>query len=555
MNTKNIFIGFSDSLHDRTVCLFKDGQPIVAIEEERLTRVKHGLDIGNYSKFDPEIFAKMNLESDSASLSESRLDPLIKYCLEAASVNINQDRILIGNSLHNFLPYPQKSLFINHHLAHAASAFFPSGAEDAAILVTDGYGDSVDQNIYETVLLGYGLKNKIVDTKVITGKVSSYFDMQNSLGVFYRIGTLLSGFGVLEEGKTMGLAGYGQPIYREQILKHVQFRENAVLIKNGLLWESLKHLKSCGGEFEESANIASSFQKVLEEIIFYYCQCLYKLYPTETICLAGGVALNCVANAKILEATNFKKVFVFPAAGDNGIAFGAGYYLSHQIYDFPRQEIKHAFWGRSYSDLEITNSLRQSEQNLTFQSLSEDKLIKDVAELIAAGEIVMWFNGGAEIGPRALGHRSILASPVQVSTKDFINSSVKFRESFRPLAPMVLEEFAQDFFELNQTSPFMLLSPKVKSRTLEQAPAIVHCDQTARLQTINRIDNPKIYKLIFTINELTNVPIILNTSMNGQGEPIVETPMEAIQCFLKSPLNYLVINNFLIKSNVTRSSK
>lgn len=545
---KDTFIlGFSDSLHDRSVSLFRNAEPIVTIEEERLTRVKHGLPLYGESRKNPSIFSQMALEKSDSATNENCLNASIRYCLDAAGITMDDIDIVIGNSLHTSLPFHDRALYINHHLAHASSAFYASGFEDAAILVSDGYGDPVAEQNYETVMLAHGNGNDIRVLKTVSGSVSNYYDMQQSIGVFYRIGTLLAGFGMFDEGKAMGLSAWGKPVYYDRISKFVEYGEDMIIINNGPLWDALSREIQEREIFEVRANIAASFQKHLEEMMMFYVDYLYKQTKSENLCIAGGVGLNCVSNAKICAASKFKNVFVFPATGDNGISMGSAYYAAHHVLRLPRtSQLQHAYFGRTYNHQEEKAAIDACKDRITYAELADEEKIAHAVKLLSENKIIMWYQEGCETGPRALGHRSIIANPQTAAMRDNINENVKFRETFRPLAPIVTEEHVSQYFEFQQPSPFMLFSPRVKEITKKKAPAIVHTDGTSRLQTINATQNPILHALITRFGEETGTPIILNTSFNGKDEPIVETPEQALRTFLHSPVEYLFMDSFFI---------
>jgi carbamoyltransferase len=545
-------LGFSDSLHDRSVCIFRDAVPLIAIEEERLSRVKHGLALYGESRKNPSIFSQMELEKSSSEENEARLQPSIDYCLNALGITMDDIDVIAGNSLHLAFPFHGNSIHINHHLAHASAAFYASGFREAAIFVADGYGDLCNSQCYETLMLAKGRDQSIKKLKLVTGHVTSYYDMENSLGVFYRIGTLLSGFGMFDEGKMMGLAAYGEPKYYDFIKDFLIFQPDCVSIKNGELFNAFSDAVQDRSAFELRANIAASFQRVFEEIVFFYIHHLYEIAESENLCISGGIGLNCVMNAKALMQSKFKNVFVFPGPGDNGISFGAAYFVAHQLLGLPRTEpLDIAYFGKAYTQSQELEVLEKYSDQVEFEELNEDELTTLAADLLVKDNVIMWFQEGCEFGPRALGHRSCLGNPMRVETKDYINAKVKFRETFRPLAPIVLEEYMRDFFDISCPSPFMLFSPRVREKTKEMAPGIVHVDGTSRLQTINRKQNAKLYSLIHKFFDQTQVPIILNTSFNGKDEPIVETPEDALKSFLSSPVEHLFIDNYHITKNIS----
>ncbi|MDD3896901.1 MAG: carbamoyltransferase C-terminal domain-containing protein [Candidatus Peribacteraceae bacterium] len=541
-------IGFSDSVHDRSVCLFKGSTPLVAIEEERLTRVKHALDIFKESRKDPSLFMKLKLELSPAAQNEKNLLRSIQYCLDAHSLSLDQIDYFVGNSLHLFFPFRDRSLYVNHHLAHAASAFFASGFDDAAILIMDGYGDPVASGEYETVLIADGSGNDLRVVSTVSGQVSNYYDMENSLGVFYRIGTLLAGFGLFDEGKAMGLSAYGKPKYYERIAAHICYGDAVVKVDNKSIWEELSLAIVPRDAFEVRADVAASFQKHLEEIVAHYADIAKKKTGKTRLCIAGGTGLNCVSNAKLLLSGQFDDVFVFPATGDNGISLGSAYYLAHTVLRLPRTpQLPAAYLGRDYSDEECERALQMCKGQVEYRKMTTEERCAEAVRLLLDHDILMWFQGGSEIGPRALGHRSILANPDNKKTKDYINEKVKFREMFRPLAPIVLEDQASKYFRIPKASPYMLFSPPIQKITKEVAPAVVHVDNTARLQTLNKTQNPILYEVISRFGSSSGCPIVLNTSFNGKDEPIVETPQEAIRTFLGSPVSHLFLESFYVK--------
>jgi carbamoyltransferase len=373
---------------------------------------------------------------------------------------------------------------------------------------------------------------------------------------------MLLGMGYCGEGKTMGLASYGQANPElNKIREHVTFLSNGKLeLDNRGLFLLVKDLLDrAEGRLTDSelfhykADIAYAHQKLLEEMVLYLCNYLYKISPSENLCLAGGVALNSVANYKILQKTPFKNIFIQPAAGDAGIAIGAALYGAHAINNLPRSNLNtkklfSPFLGKSYKNTEACtlqkNRIKQYRVNVT-----EEDLYTEIAKQISNKKIIGWFNGRSEIGPRALGARSILADPREERMKDVLNQKVKHRENFRPFAPAILEEEVGRYFENISIAPYMLLIANVKENAKDEIPATIHVDNTARVQTVNAEMNPDFYSLIHAFYLLTGVPVILNTSFNLAGKPIVETPGDAIDCFLTMSLDGLYLDgDFYLKS-------
>lgn len=539
-------LGFSDSVHDRSVCLFRGSVPIVAIEEERLSRTKHGIDFHGLERRDEDVFAALNLDAGHARDHETRLEPLIDYCLDAAAVDRADIDLWIGNSLHSALPFADRAVYVNHHLAHAASAFFGSDFSAAAVLVLDGYGDALSGEDFESVSIFSAVNTSIV-AKLRVGGRKRRLHLDNSLGIFYRIGTLMGGFGMMDEGKLMGLAGYGRPTFAPLIRRHVELCGDHAHIANDDLWNELVSLGLREASQERRADIAASFQCVLEELVLHYARLAATLTGHKQLCIAGGVGLNCVANQRIIDTGLFENVFAFPAAADDGIAFGAAYIGAHRILGVPRgQGLRGVSMGRHYSVAECEAALAASGMAVRVERLDEALLTERVAARLATGEVVMWFQGGSEFGPRALGHRSILADARRADVRDHINAAVKSRELFRPLAPVVLDEERALWFD-GGTSPFMLFSPRAGERARRQTPAIVHIDGSARIQTLSRASNPRMHRLLSAFHRATGVPLLLNTSFNLKDQPIVETPKEAIQAFSQSPVRVLCLEDLFIE--------
>lgn len=552
-------LGLNSYGHDSSVCLLKDGVPVFAACEERFNRQKH------YRGF-PELALRHCLREADISFEEieyignftnpaclfpygkhfttmlglSQLYLLPQKILEfgKSKVRPRSIELKVGN---------KRIYFIDHHLTHAASSFFVSGFEEAAILSVDSAGETV------STLMAKGSNNNIEVIKEI--------DLPHSLGILYTAVTEYLGFRPMsDEGKVMGLAPYGEPSYYDAFKKIIDFRPDGdyrldmSYFSTSLDPEATKYSERFVAVFgppreleseitKGHEDIASSLQLVLEEGFLHLANYLHQVTGLKNLCLAGGVALNSVANARLLKETPFEEIFVQPAASDAGCALGAAYYIYHALLKKPRKFVmKNDFLGPAYQDEKIRRTLKRS--GLAYEQ--REDIFKIGARLLSEGKIIGWFCGRMEFGPRALGARSILADPRGKEMKDKLNFKVKHREGFRPFAPSVLEERVEDWFELDYPSPFMLLVYDVLPRVREKVPAITHVDGTGRVQTVNKETNPKYYHLIKEFENLTGIPLILNTSFNVRGEPIVCSPQDAVNCFKKTGMDYLIIEDYLV---------
>jgi carbamoyltransferase len=548
-------IGINASFHDSSACIVKDGQLLAAAEEERFTHIKHGkrplpftayelpfhaidfclktagihlreADYIAYS-FDPRSFSKENQ-------FYGRWDDLFLNYIQYAP-----EQLIDGFPHHlqkRFIGTQRKDFewsYVNHHLAHAASAFFPSPYHEAAVLTIDGRGEQTTTSYY------YG-KNVNLE------KINEVL-MPHSLGMMYEEVTSYLGFlHSSDEYKVMALASYGKPVYLEEFRSLIHIGENGEYTIDPLQLEKrFGPARKRDEPFTDfHFNIAHSLQKVMEETVLQLANWLWKKTKADNLCMAGGVALNCVANAVIRDHSPFKNIWIQPAAGDAGTALGAALWIDAQKNKTRSKSfvMDHVYWGPSYSDEEIESFLQWTK--VDYRKM-EDKA-KETAELLAQNKIIGWFQGRMEFGPRALGARSILASPIDPAMQQRLNE-IKDREDFRPVAPVVLEEDAGEWFENADHSPFMLFVHRVKDEKADQIPAVRHVDGTARIQTINRKQHPDYYDLLSEFKKLTGVPILVNTSFNTRGEPIVCTPRDAIECFWTSPFDALVINSFVLE--------
>ncbi|CAK7079313.1 carbamoyltransferase C-terminal domain-containing protein [Tissierella sp.] len=548
--------------HDRSACLIKDGKIVVAIEEERLDRIKHSVGFLSVAEYNQLI----------------KVTPMkaINYCLETACISIDDVDIVVTNSAlqdnsseiaKGEIPIKDKSKIKSistpsHHMAHAYSTYFASPFNESAILVIDSYGSYNDK--YKTSVESesfYIAKGKNIE------KINSNLFMYNlkslSLGIFYNyfarklkfttpIGSdEISIFknAYPEAGKLMGLSAYGEKRGDwEELIKKINGRiqvsyEN---INNKYeLWKMIDGISDSQVDYNEKfyKDIAYKAQEELESAILYLANELYKVTKQKKLCIAGGVGLNAVVNRRILDETPFEDIFILPAANDAGIALGCAYYGYYNILGREnRYAIENSYFGREYSNDEILSSIEKYSNSVNYRSTS----LKEVASIISGGKVVGWFQGKSEFGPRALGHRSILADPRIPNMKDYLNEKVKFREAFRPYAPSVLYEHAQEYFDIDCEYPYMVMVAPVKEDKKQIIPAIVHADGTARLQTVTKKTCEQYYNLINEFHKITGVPVLLNTSFNKQ-EPIIETPEDAIKTFLKTNIDFLVVGNYLIE--------
>lgn len=563
---------------DSSACLIIDGKLISAVAEERFNREKHwaGLPIESikYCLNSAGLnFSDLDYLAINRNPKANFLKKIIWTALHQPSKNLvkaraeNLKKILdIKKDIENSLGVQNKKLktfYVEHHLAHAASAFFVSPFEESAILTIDGFGDFV------SALFGYGKGNKI--------KVFKKVCFPHSLGIFYLMITQYLGFwNYGDEYKVMGLAAYGKPVYLDKFRKIVKLKPNGLFeldtsyflhSAKGVMttWFnekpiisqvfSEKFVKEFGPPREPNseitehyADIAASLQALCEEAYFHLLNHLYKLTNCKNLCLAGGVALNSSANGKIFERTPFKEVFIQPASSDDGGAIGAAFYVWYQVLKYKRDFgssfiMKHAYWGPGYSENEIKKAL--DKVGLKYVIMDDSELLPKVAKDIADGKIVGWFQGRMEFGPRALGNRSIVVDPRRSEMKDVLNERIKRREWFRPFAPSILAEKVSEWFEINYPEPFMIKTYRWRREKQNLVPAVVHKDGTGRLQTVEEEANPRYWRLIKEFENITGIPIVLNTSFN-ENEPIVNTPEDAINCFLRTKMDVLVLENFYV---------
>ncbi len=583
-------LGISAYYHDSAACLLRDGEILAAAQEERFTRKKgddafpkHAVDyclraagistkdltfVGFYDK--PLLKFERILESYLGVAPKGFLQ-----FLKAGPLWL-KEKLFLDRQLHDALVgYPNEILYAEHHESHAASAFFPSPFDEAAIVTMDGVGE------WATATIGVGRGNEI--------KLLRELRWPDSLGLLYSAFTYATGFKVNSgEYKVMGLAPYGRPIYVQRIYDHLMdLQEDGSFRLNQKYFNYLTGLTMTNGAFEElfdgpprepeskltqrEMDLARSVQDVCEEVMLRMVRSAHRETGLERLCLAGGVALNCVGNGRILREGPFKEIWIQPAAGDAGGALGVAQLIWHRHCKQPRattngrDQMRGAYLGPAFSDAEIEAFLRG--QGAVYERLERQELLQRVAGIMADEKIVGWFNGRMEFGPRALGNRSILGDPRSPRMQAQMNIKIKFREGFRPFAPSVLRERVHDYFELDCDSPYMLLvAPVQPSRrialTAEQQqlwgidllnipksdiPAVTHVDYSARIQTVSHDTNPDYYDLIEEFERRTGCGVIVNTSFNVRGEPIVCTPQDAYRCFMRTHIDVLVLGPFVVE--------
>ena len=559
-----------------SACIIKDGQLIAAVEEERFNRQKYWAGFPAESiRYCLAAAGITAYDLDHVGVSRNPSANLVKKVMytmtRRPSLSFIKDRLTnaskvgdLRSQLANALDLEASALRaqfhnVEHHQAHMASAFFVSPFSQAAIFSVDGMGDFV------STMTGAGDDRgmKVLDT----------VNFPHSLGNFYTLICQWLGFPKYgDEGKVMGLAPYGQPRYMDEMAKVLRWQSDGrfelnldyfanFADGNLMSWDGgtpvlprlfSDKLSKLLGEprqpdeplTEKHNDVAASLQQTLETVEMALVQQLYKDTGQKNLCMAGGVALNSAFNGKILPNTPFEEIWIQPAAGDSGTSLGVCYYIYHQVLGQPRTFVmEDSYTGPAYSDQEIEAALQKA--GLTAVQLGEDELCVQAAEIVADSQILGWFQGRMEWGPRALGNRSIIADPRFAETKDILNARIKKREKFRPFAPAVLAEATGDYFEQDYPDPFMLKVYQVQPDKREIIPAVTHVDGSGRLQTVEEHVNPRYYGLIKAFGERTGVPVILNTSFN-ENEPIVCTPEEAIDCFMRTRMDALAISNYLV---------
>ncbi len=562
---------------DSSACIFKDGELIAATEEERIRRIKHWAGFPSESIKFCLVEAGINIRDvNHTTISRDPSANVYKKITHSlknlVSFKTLKDRLANTKKVSSVKEELAKSLGVDvseikaevhnveHHRSHMASAFFASPFEESAILSIDGFGD------FTSTMIGTGNGNKI--------EVLNSVIYPHSVGVFYTAFTQYLGFANYgDEYKVMGLSPYGNPTLVDKIKDVLIFKDNGLFeinekyfkhSKEGvqMSWENgdpfiepiySEYMTEKFGKPREQGeeltqfhkDLAASIQRVTEELLFHILNHLQKRTGLKNICIAGGVAQNSVANGKILEKTSFENLYIPPAGHDAGTAIGSALWLYNQLLDQPRIEpMMDSYFGAKFSDDEVETYLRS--ENIPYQKFSDEELNDKVTDCLINAGVVGWFQGRAEFGPRALGHRSIIADPSRDDAKEILNLKIKRREPFRPFAPSILKEHTAEYFEKVDDVPFMEKVYQIKEEKREQIAAVTHVDGSGRLQTVDKDTEPKYHGLIETFYKKTGIPILLNTSFN-ENEPIVNTPQEAYACFARTKMDMVVMGNIVVE--------
>jgi carbamoyltransferase len=576
-----VILGINAYHANSSAAIVADGKLLAAVEEERLNRVKYAAGL-------PALAIQYCLDQAGVKLTEvdhiaiprnpwARIGTKLRFAMRMPRFAMDRARVMkrfagIQEDLAQAFevsPDAIRAKFhrIEHHTAHLASAFYVSPFEKAAVLSADGLGDFASS----MWALGQGPRMQHL------GEIT----FPHSLGMYYTALTQYIGFWKFgDEYKVMGLAAYGQPEFLDEF-RRIVYTAGPLSFRLGLeyfthqdrgadmTWRDASQTPVLGRLFSEYLekrlgparkadepltqrhyNLASSMQAALEEVLAAHWSALAAKTGEKSLCLAGGVAFNCVANGRIFDSSPFERVYVQPAAGDAGLSVGAAFAVNHQVLGRPREFVMdHAGWGPQFNPQEIRNAVQKfkdANDDAEISELDETPLVQATARHISEGKILGWFQGRAEWGPRALGQRSIVADPRRPEMKEILNRRIKHRETFRPFAPSILEEATSEYFEKTHPSPFMTFAYNVRQEKRSVIPAPTHVDGTARLQTVSRTANPMYWKLIRAFGDLTGVPVVLNTSFNDN-EPIVCRPEEALDCFRRTQMDVLVMGNFLLE--------
>jgi carbamoyltransferase len=576
MSKKHTYVlGLNTYDHDVSACLLRDGEIAYAIAKERITRAKHA------SGFYREVIDYC-LSAEGIALDD--IDLIVRNCY-ILPVEEMEERLVYfdapgflpeferGDAAKHplYLSHQKNVVTISHHLAHAYSAFAVSPFEDGVVMIVDGVG-SYRSDVMESFPAGdtatplaresesyYKFSGanleclKKVWMEPDRGFLSDEFYNMPGLGALYsRASTYV--FGDWNKcGELMGLAPYGR---RDQVKHLLEMKDGKLSVPHWTVELNQPYVFEPGSNWEKNPamrhweDLAWRTQDDTENVLLARARWLRETTGAKNLCMAGGVALNCVANGRVAREAGFENVWIQPAAGDDGIAIGCAYYGWLEILKQRRNFVmNHSYVGRRYSDQEAAAELRKFLVRIQVDALRSNDVCRDTARLLADQKVIGWFQDRSEFGPRALGNRSLIADPRKPEMKDILNSRVKHRQAFRPFAPIVLAERMTEIFEGDEDSPFMLIAKPVRPEWRDRIPAIVHVDGTARVQTVREATNPMLYRLLKEFEALTGVPVLINTSFNVKGEPIVETPQDAVNCFLTTGVDHLVMHDTIVSKN------
>lgn len=594
-------LGISCFYHDAAAAILRDGLLLAAAEEERFSRVKHDCGFPHHAirfcldtatcrsqELDYVVFyEKPFLKFERILLSSLQTFPRSRRSFQEAMMTWLLDKLWIKAFIQDTLDVPaERILFSEHHLSHAASAFFCSPFEDAAILTADGVGEWATTTMSVGQASWDGRRENAI-------RLIRELRFPHSIGLLYSAFTAFLGFEVNEgEYKVMGMAPYGTPRYLDEVWRLVRQVEHGGFqlamdyfsyhystsrsftrkfeqlfgpardpdspFVTGEFGDALDQDPTLRAKSRHYADIAASIQRVTEELLLRLARQLYEDTKLPKLCLAGGVAYNSVANGRIMRETPFREVYIQPAAGDSGGAVGAALYAYHALLQQPRRFVmEHAYWGQAFGDEAIEEALQRLGLHAT-RIPDEDRLVDQAVEQLLSGSVIGWYQGRCEWGPRALGNRSILADPRRKDMKAIVNRKIKFREPFRPFAPSILDRSVHQFMDLPSEASlapakFMLMVGPIRPQQRDVIPAVTHVDGTGRLQIVEESTNPLYYRLIKAFEHETGVPVVLNTSFNLKGEPIVNTPADAIATFLRSDMDSLILGPYLIQKGNGRN--
>jgi carbamoyltransferase len=577
MSQKHSYVlGLNTYDHDVSACLLRDGAIVVGIAKERITREKHA------SGFYKEVIDYC-LNTEGITLND--VDLVVRNCY-ILPVEEMEDR-LIYQDMPGFLPdyerdeaakhpwfrtHADKVVTISHHLAHAYSAFAVSPFDEGAVMIVDGVGsyrsdvqepfpgDDASPLARESESYYTFSGTKLECLKKVfmepdRGFLSDEFYNMPGLGALYSRASSYV-FGDWNKcGELMGLAPYGR---HNAIKPLMQIEDNKLSVPRWTAEYNQPYIMDRPGKWEKNESmrhwedLAWRVQDDTERVLLARARWLRETTGARNLVIAGGVALNCVANGRLAREAGFENVWIQPAAGDDGIAIGCAYYGLHAIQNKPRSfEMTHSFIGRRYLDRDIDEATQRFLTRIQTTAVRSDDVCRDVAKLLADQKVIGWFQGGSEFGPRALGNRSLIADPRTPEMKDILNARVKHRQPFRPFAPIVLEERADEIFLGKGDSPFMLMAKEVAPEWRDKIPSVVHVDGTARVQTVSELTNPVLYRLLKEFDALTGVPVLINTSFNIKGEPIVETPRDAMNCFINTGIDHLVLHDTIVSKSAS----